>query len=118
MSEGVQGYIHVHQVQKSVPLYRYWKPNVKDHFYTTKSSEIGTTINGQTGKHGYKSEGITGYCFQEKMSNTVPLYRYWNAKSADHFYTTNADEIGTVTAGKVGKHGYTSEGIVCYVLPR
>ena len=118
ISEGVQCYIHVNQVQKSVPLYRYWKPNVNDHFYTTKSAEIGTTTPGQTGRHGYKSEGIAGYCFPENVSNTVPLYRYWNGRVSDHFYTTSADEIGTITAGKVGKHGYVSEGIVCYVLPQ
>ena len=50
-------------------------------------------------------------------AGTVPLYRYWNPSSADHFYTTNADEIGTTTSGEVGRYGYHSEGIACYVSP-
>ncbi len=39
----------------------------------------------------------------------VPLYRYWNPKIADHFYTTNWAELGA------GKYGWVYEGIQCYV---
>lgn len=45
--------------------------------------------------------------------NKVALYRYWNGK--DHFYTTNANEIGTTTPGLKGKCGHTSEGTACYI---
>lgn len=44
-----------------VPLHRYWHPTISDHFYTTSAAEIGTTSPGSTGRHGYVSEGITGY---------------------------------------------------------
>ncbi len=40
----------------------------------------------------------------------VPLYRYYTGDHCDHFYTTNAKEIGTITPGITGNHGYTSEG--------
>ena len=45
----------------------------------------------------------------------VPLYRYFNGSISEHFYTTNAAEIGTTTPGLKGHHGYTSEGIACYI---
>ena len=47
----------------------------------------------------------------------APLRRYWKAagKGSDHFYTTNAYEIGTVFPGLVGRHGYRSEGITCLI---
>ena len=90
---------------------------MSDHFYTTNSNEIGTTKHWETGNHGYRSEGVQGYCFPDPSSETIPLYRYWNAQNSDHFYTTNMDEIGTVTSGEVGRHGYRSEGIACYVVP-
>lgn len=115
-SEGIQCRIYQNQVEHSVPLYRYWNGQNRDHFYTTNSAEIGTTTPGNVGNHGYKSEGIAGYCFPEQRPDTVPLYRYWNPGNADHFYTTNKIEIGTVTAGQKGQHGYISEGIVCHVL--
>ena len=41
------------------------------------------------------------------------MYRYWNG--IDHFYTTNAKEIGTTKAGERGHHGYISEGIQCKI---
>ena len=115
--EGIQCHLYTHQVESSVPLYRYWKRSSRDHFYTTNPEEIGITIRGQTGKHGYKSEGIVGYCMSCKTPKTVPLYRYWRSNRADHFYTTNIKEIGTAEPGRNGRHGYKSEGITCYVLP-
>ena len=116
-SEGTQCLLYTRQVAGTVPLYRYWKSTVNDHFYTTTSSEIGTTTPGVTGQHGYISEGIAGYCFPSAVAGTVPLYRYWKDNVSDHFYTTNAAEIGTTTNGHVGQHGYCSEGVVCYVIP-
>ena len=116
-SEGIQCIIYKYHVLGSVPLYRYWKPSANDHFYTTNADEIGTTTPGQTGKHGYKSEGVAGFCMRHQYSNTVPLYRYWKGSVSDHLYTTNVHEIGTVTSGQVGYHGYKSERIQCYVLP-
>ena len=117
VSEGSPGLVYKYQVLNSVPLYRYWKASVSDHFYTTNSAEIGTTIPGQTGKHGYKSEGVTGFCMPRQTDDTIPLYRYWKASVSDHFYTTTLQEIGTADPGKEGRYGYVSEGITCYVLP-
>ena len=115
-SEGIACNLFTSRVLGSVPLYRYWKGSVSDHFYTTNAGEIGTTTPGQTGKYGYVSEGVSGYCFPHPFFETVPLYRYWRASVSDHFYTTNPDEIGTTTPGQVGKYGYKSEGVACHVF--
>uniref|UniRef100_A0A7M5XD48 DUF5648 domain-containing protein n=1 Tax=Clytia hemisphaerica TaxID=252671 RepID=A0A7M5XD48_9CNID len=114
--EGVQCRIMKCKASESVPLYRYCKSGL-DHFYTTNIKEIGTATPGNVGNHGYKSEGITGYCYPVKKAGTIPLYRYWHPRFVNHFYTTNAKEIGTTTSGQVGKYGYKSEGITCYVFP-
>ncbi|MCA9541390.1 MAG: S8 family serine peptidase, partial [Myxococcales bacterium] len=39
----------------------------------------------------------------------APLYRYWNPRIGDHFYTTNFAELGT------GRYGYPYEGVQCQV---
>ena len=44
------------------PVYRYW--NGKEHFYTMNKDEIGVTVAGQKGRHGYTSEGIAFYAVQ------------------------------------------------------
>ena len=96
-----------------VPLYRYCGNG--EHFYTTSAQEIGTVTAGLTGRHGYKCEGIAGYISSVKQGKLVPLYRYYG--NGDHFYTTNAHEIGTDVAGVTGKWGYKCEGIAGYVSP-
>ena len=119
-SEGTAGkcLIEKDAAGKAVPLYRYWNPGNKDHFYTTNANEIGKIIPGQVGKFGYTSEGITCWVYRNANDypGIVPLYRYWRAASSDHFYTTNAGEIGVTEANKVGKFGYTSEGIAGYIF--
>jgi len=110
-SEGIACKVFTHADAGSVPLYRYWKSNGVDHFYTTNGNEIGTTTPGKTGKYGYKSEGIAGYCFSNQVAGTVPLHRYWNPTITDHFYTTNWGELGR------GKKGWGYEGVQCYVFP-
>ena len=115
-SEGIECQIHRRKQPNTYPLYRYWNSDRNDHFYTISSDEIGTTTPGVIGKHGYKSEGIAGYCFKKQLADTVPLYGYWNRKQKDHLYTTSASEIGTTTPKHMGKHGYISEGITCYVI--
>jgi hypothetical protein len=115
-SEGFQCFVYSRQVAGTVPLYRYWKSSIGDHFYTTNTNAIGTTTPGATGRYGYTSEGIAGYCFPRTSAGRVPLYRYWSG--SDHFYTTNPREIGTIIGGQVGNHGYRSEGVACYVIPK
>ena len=88
-----------------------------DHFFTLSSSEIGTTTPGQYGNHGYRSEGVAGYCYRNPINGTVPLYRYWNSRVGDHFYTKSSNEIGTINPGQYGRYGYKSEGIACFVFP-
>ena len=60
--EGIAGYCfpNTTYTQGTIPLYRYWKQSsgVTDHFYTTDSSEIGTTRPGRPGRNGYRSEGV------------------------------------------------------------
>ena len=100
------------------PLFRYWRSAGRnsDHLYTTNAYEIGTVVPGLVGRHGYRSEGVACLIYTYKVSDSIPLYRYFGPNN-DHFYTTNAKEIGTTTPGQKGKHNYVSEGAVGYCFP-
>lgn len=113
-SQGISCMVLTSPAKGAVPIYRYYKGG--DHFYTTNAKEIGTTTPRKRGNHGYVSEGIAGYCYPTQKKGTVPFYRYWHPHKSDHYYTTNINVIGTARHGKVGAHGYISEGIMCYVL--
>jgi len=43
------------------------------------------------------------------------VYKYIKHDVHDHFYTTNANEIGVVSPGMAGKHGYVCEGVLGYI---
>jgi hypothetical protein len=53
------------------------------------------------------------YPDQLPVSNTKPLYRYWNATSIDHFYTMNwTEQAGNIFGNS---YGFAYEGIACYL---
>ena len=91
---------------ETVPLYRYWNPNLADHFYTTNFNELGQ------GKYGYQFEGIQCFVFPKEVEGSIPLYRYWNPMIGDHFYTTDWNEL------EEGKYKWTFEKIEAYVFPK
>ncbi len=49
---------------------------------------------------------------QPPVGSVVPLFRYWNPRIGDHFYTTSWAELGS------GRYGWRYEGVQCYVHPR
>lgn len=87
-----------------VPLFRYWNPRLRDHYYTINFDLLGN------GKHGWRYQGIQAYIYKSEVQDSVPLYKYWNIRLGDHFYTTKWNELGT------GKAGYQYKGILGYVL--
>jgi len=109
--------VFTHHHHGLLPVYRYWHPGITNHFYTSNASEIGTTTPGQTGNHGYTMEGILGYVSPHEFPGSVAIYRYFHEANHDHFYTTNAGEIGTTTPGAVGNHGYKYESVLGYAYP-
>jgi len=114
--EGVVGYAYPAQHHVK-PVYRYYKADFHDHFYTADANEIGAHHQGEVGKHGYTSEGVGFHIFAHHHQGLVPVYRYWQPNSHDHFYTANVNEIGTTHTGQAGQHGYTCEGVLGYVSP-
>ena len=112
--EGNMGFMYQKKQPGTVPIYRYWNPFARDHFYYQKKQFIlnyFTIFKSKTPK-GYQAEGILGYCYPNKVKGTIPFYRYYNGKIADHFYTIYWTELGK------GRHGWKLEGIVGYVLKK
>jgi hypothetical protein len=48
----------------------------------------------------------------EPPPQTTRLFRYWNARAGDHFYTTSWAELGS------GRNGWVYEGVQCYIYAR
>ncbi len=93
------GYFYKTQITGTVPLYRWYRGNPGQHFYTRSNVNIP----------GYTYEGIAGYVYATQVAGTRPLYRYFRSSAGDHFYTTLWSELGS------GANGYVLEGVECYV---
>ena len=108
--EGIECYVFDSTISGTVPFYRWYNPDNGDHFYTISPDVI----------HGYQREGSLGNgveCYvanltvsiKPRISNTVPLYRWYNPDNEDHFYTTSSDDFP-------GYKHEGEEGIECYVF--
>jgi len=108
-SEGIAFYLAESEGAGLSPVYRYFK--TPDHFYSADPNEIGETVQGKKGKHGYTCEGVIGYISETKTDESVPVYRYY--KAPDHFYTTNTEELGISEIGDE-HNGWKLESILGY----
>ncbi len=87
-------------------LYRYYNPKSGKHFYTTSKTEGDGTVKSL----GFKYEGLAGYVFAVKESDSQsPIYRLYNPSINKHFYTTNESEKNALTT-----NGYRFEGTIGY----
>ena len=80
-----------------VPLYRYWNPELTNHFYTTRPRiHVGTIVPGEV-VDGYQCGGIECFIYRNNPNpldmQVRPLNCYFCAELQDHYYTTKNDEI-------------------------
>jgi len=101
-------------VPGTVPLFRLFKLDNGDHFYTTSEAERDRAL----ASFGYQDEGIACEVFSHvfdtpPVPGTVPLFRLFKLENGDHFYTTSGVERDRAIAS----FGYQDEGIACEVFP-
>ena len=62
---------------------------------------------------GYTNEGVAGYVYGDALCGLLPLYRLYNGKGSDHFYTMSTMERDNAN----NKLGYAKENIAGYIFP-
>ena len=87
-------------------FYRYYNSQTKKHFYTANFDELGN------GANGFVLEGVAGIVFgrPDQAPGLVPVYRFFNRDSGDHYYATRK-YVPTENLP-----GYTMENITCYIF--
>ncbi len=109
--EGIACYVYSYAANDTTSLYRLYRPSTQHHFYTTSKAEADNAVQN----YGYTLEGVACYVYptsgEAPPNDSVKLYRLYNGKVDDHFYTTNKAEADNA----VSKYGYKLEGIACYV---
>jgi hypothetical protein len=72
------------------PVYRFWNSQINSHFYTISVTERDKIIDEYPNIWVY--EEIAFYAYQDQISNSVPVHRFWNKISGAHFYTIYESE--------------------------
>ncbi|MCQ2231038.1 MAG: hypothetical protein MJZ30_04205 [Paludibacteraceae bacterium] len=80
---------------------------INKHFYTTSFEELYKYSDNRF------VESSMGFILDHQEAGTKPLYRFFNSKTFDHFYTANYDEYKKL---RETSQSYKYEGIVGYVF--
>ena len=110
-------YVKVQATVQASPVYCFYSFFMRDHMWTASAEEKQQLEeNFRTGKETYQYQGIWGYAELAKTDWNMPVYRFWNKKTTDHFYTTSDSEKEQLEKDlKSGKDNYVYEGIAWYV---
>ena len=117
--EGIAYYAYQFQHSGTVPLYRFYSPGAKGHFYTRNEGEKNSLV--ATASHIWNFEGVAYYVAASQTSGTVPVYRFFSPGAKHHFYTRSEGEKNNLIA--TASHIWNYEGIAFYAwtsatLPR
>ncbi|MFC5283525.1 MAC/perforin domain-containing protein [Pedobacter alpinus] len=103
----INSYIYANSVQldndptlNTSIFYRLYHRSSRRHHYTADPSELQSLQSS-----GWVIEGNIGKIKTAQVVNTVPLYRYYNYFTKDHYFSTSITR----------PNGYDSEGIAGYV---
>ena len=109
-------YAYIQVPVNVIPVYRFYSTYMRDYFYTVNEEEKNSLEeNYRRGTQTYEYQGISGFVEAAPADLGTPVYRFWNEKTGDHFYTTDQAEKEAVEADfAAGRDDYKYEGIAWY----
>jgi hypothetical protein len=99
------------------PVYRFWSPDHRTHFYTIKESEKNWLLDRYP-PNIWTLEGTVFQAYPPHLQpeGTVPVYRLWSPTYDVHFYTVTDAERDKLLA-KAPAGTWVDEGIGFYAYP-
>ncbi|MFC5503384.1 hypothetical protein ACFPJ4_14140 [Lysinimonas soli] len=95
--EGVAYQAFATQESGTVPLYRFWSPDLQGHFFTASQQERDAVVS-RYASHVWSYEGVDFYVYPEGTSAaaTTQVARFWSPRYQQHFYTMNPAETAYI----------------------
>ena len=100
---------------ESVSVYCFYNASESDCFWTTDPEEKYALENPENGKKLYSYTGLGWQVDTEAGGGRVPVYRFYNDTTKDHFFTSSNEEKAAIEQSlRSGKDQYVYEGIAWY----
>jgi len=81
----------------TVPLYRFWSPTFRGHFYTSAEAEKNAVIaDYDDATWTFENTAYFVYPVDASVANSLPVARFWSPTNRHHFYTASAEEAARV----------------------
>ncbi len=94
--------------ESTVPLLRLYDAASKQHLFTTSTAEAQGLVAGGA----WQLQGAAAYVFPSAVTGATPLYRLTLAgRHPQYLWTVDPKEYA-----RLGKHGWTQDGVAAYVL--
>ncbi len=95
------------------PVYRFWSPVFRGHFFTISPTERNNIIATLSSHWTY--EGATYNAYSLQVAGSLPVYRFWSPVFSGHFFTINETEKNNIISGLSAY--WTYEGVAWYAYP-
>ncbi len=99
----------------SAPVYRFWSDTLRTHYYTIDVAERNKLIYEASATWVYEGEAFWAFPPNNRMSGTIPVYRFWSDAIKRHFYTTNEEQKDKLIAENWDV--WTYQGVAWYAYP-
>ncbi len=96
-----------------VPVYRFYSPVFRGHFFTISAPEKTNIIENLS--RDWRYEGIAYYVPAAAEPGTKPVYRFWSSRYRGHFFTMSAAEKTNIVENLSSDWRY--EGIAYNAYP-
>ena len=96
------------ECRAEVPVYRLFNDALKTHLYTTAETE-----KAYLESVGWQNEGVAWNAYVTQEVGTLPVYRFYSAKTNAHHYTMDEHEKSLMTESAKWRY----EGIAWYAYP-
>ncbi|MDA3815118.1 MAG: hypothetical protein PF549_02010, partial [Patescibacteria group bacterium] len=109
--EGVAYYAYSSSDTGLTPIYRFYSPTGKSHFFTKSESEKNNVIANYSNDWNY--EGVAYYAYNSSDTGLNPTYRFYSPTGRSHFFTTSESEKNRIISNYSADWNY--EGVAWYV---
>ncbi len=111
--ESVAWLAHADVASGTSPVYRFWSPVYRRHFFTISVGERDRIMANWPDIWDY--EGVAWHAYQSDGAGRSAIYRFWSPVNRGHFYTISAGERDHIIATWPDIWRY--EGVAYYAYP-